>query len=158
MQVGNRVVHLTTVHHPYDPRIFYKQCLSLQKAGFDVTLIAQGDTDHKKVESIKHIRLKKYSSRMKRMIFGTFAAYQKAKKLNAHIYHFHDPELLIVGWLLKNKHNIVIYDIHEDYFTSIMQKKYMNKPLRKLIAKVYKIIEKFFTRKMELCLAEKYYK
>lgn len=158
MQVGNRVVHMTTVHHPYDPRIYYKQCLSLQKFGYDVTLIAQGDTDNKKVKSVKHIRLKKYKSRLGRMVFGTFDAYRKAKKLDAKIYHFHDPELILVGWLLKSKNNIVIYDIHEDYITSILQKDYMIKPFRKLIAKLYKKIEGFFTRIMELCLAEKYYK
>ncbi len=38
--------------------------------------------------------------------------------------------------------NIVIYDIHEDYVTSILQKKYIPLIFRKLIAKGYKIIEK----------------
>src|SRR5690625_1044004 len=114
MQDSKRVVHITTVHHPYDPRIFHKECQSLQKAGYDVTLIAQGNgnANGSKVDSINHIRLKKYTSRIKRMFLGTFDAYRKAKKLKASIYHFHDPELLLVGWLLKNKSNTVIYDIH----------------------------------------------
>ncbi|MEC5425938.1 glycosyltransferase [Virgibacillus sp. C22-A2] len=154
-----RIVHLTTVHHPYDPRIYHKECLSLHKAGFDVTLIAQeADHDLGKDKPIKHITLKKYTNRIKRMIFGTMDAYKKAKKLDADIYHFHDPELLPVGWLLKRKKNVVIYDIHEDYVTSIMQKGYMSKPVRKVIATAYKYMEMFFARKMELCLAEKYYK
>ena len=157
MQNRKRVVHMTTVHHPYDPRIYYKQCLSLKKAGFDVTLIAQGDTNDQRVKSVNHIRLKKYQSRIKRMLFGVFSAYKEAKKLQADIYHFHDPELLIVGWLLKKKDNIVIYDIHEDYVTSILQKKYLPKVLRRFLASVYKLLEKWLTRKMELCLAEKYY-
>src|SRR5690625_3774375 len=157
MQKRKRVVHMTTVHHPYDPRIYYKQCLSLKKAGFDVTLIAQGDTNDQRVKSVNHIRLKKYQSRIKRMLFGVFSAYKEAKKLQADIYHFHDPELLIVGWLLKKKDNIVIYDIHEDYVTSILQKKYLPKVLRRFLASVYKLLEKWLTRKMELCLAEKYY-
>jgi len=91
------------------------------------------------------------------MIFGTIDAYKKAKRLRADIYHFHDPELMIVGWLLKKKSNVVIYDIHEDYVTSILQKQYVNRWLRLFLSKLYKILEKLLTRRMELCLAEKYY-
>ncbi|MBS3679300.1 glycosyltransferase [Ornithinibacillus massiliensis] len=158
MNTPKRVVHLTTVHHPYDPRIFHKECMSLSHAGFDVTLIAQEAEQPTTNKGIKHIPLKKYSNRLKRMIFGTWDAYKKSKQLSADVYHFHDPELLLVAWLLKKKNNIVIYDIHEDYVTSIMQKDYMSKPVRKIIAKTYKLIEAFFSRKFELCLAEKYYK
>src|SRR5690625_1272294 len=154
-----RVAHLTTVHHPYDPRIYYKQCLSLHYAGYDVTLIAQRAEHQKDDESkpIKHIPIKTYSSRWKRMIFGTFDVYKKAKNLNANIYVFHDPELLLVGALLKKKNNIVIYDVHEDYVTSILQKAYIPKWIRKWIAKGYTFLEKMLTNNMELSLAEKYY-
>lgn len=158
MREKKRVVHITTVHHPYDPRIYYKECLSLKKAGYEVIYIAQGDTEGEKVKGLRHIRLKKYSNRLLRMIFGTLDAYKKAKELNAHIYHFHDPELIVVGWLLKRKDNIVIYDVHEDYLTSILQKEYLPRLLRTFLAKVYQLIERFFIRQMELCLAEKYYK
>ena len=159
MNTPKRVVQLTTVHHPYDPRIYHKECKSLQSAGFDVTLIAQED-DKKAANDkpIKHIPLKRYTSRLKRMTIGAYAAYKKAKKLDADVYHFHDPELLPVAWALKKKSNVVIYDIHEDYITSILQKDYMSMPVKKVIASLYKFMEKFFTRDFELCLAEKYYK
>lgn len=159
MQTQKKVVHLTTVHHPYDPRIYHKECQSLQRAGFDVTLIAQESSRRDESEElVKHIPIKKYKSRLKRMIFGTLDLYKKARKIKADVYHFHDPELLPVGWLLKNKKNIVIYDIHEDYETSILQKDYMNKTLRKITAKFYRLMENLFSKKMNLCLAEKYYK
>lgn len=158
MKEGKKVVHITTVHHPYDPRIYHKECMSLQQAGYDVTLIAQEADGHvSKARDIKHIPLRKYSGRLQRMIFGSMQAYKAAKKEKADIYHFHDPELLPVGWLLKKKGNVVIYDIHEDYLTSILQKDYLNKTIKKVIAKLYKVVERFFIRNMELCLAEKYY-
>src|SRR5699024_6790614 len=89
--------------------------------------------------------------------FGTWDAYKKAKQQNADIYVFHDPELLFVASLLKKRNNIVVYDIHEDYITSILQKDYLKKPIKKIIATCYTVIQKLFTRKMEKSLAEKYY-
>lgn len=158
--MGNKrhVVHMTTVHHPSDPRIYYKQCLSLYEAGYNVTLISQTAEDENMTMPIHHIPVKKYKSRLKRMLFGTWDAYKKAKKLEADIYVFHDPELMFVASLLKKRNNTVIYDIHEDYITSILQKDYLKQPVKKVIASTYSMIEKIFTRNMEKSLAEKYYK
>src|SRR5690625_6998249 len=64
---------------------------------------------------------------------------------------------MIVGALLKNKQNTVIYDGNEDYVTSILKKDYLPKFLRHIFAKVYTWMEKLFITKMELSLAEKYY-
>lgn len=157
MTTPKRVVHITTVHHPTDPRIFHKQCKSLIKAGFELYYIAKDDPSMAQVKSLHHIPVKNYKNRFTRMIFGSIAAYKKAKKLKADIYHFHDPELIFVASLLKSKRNRVIYDIHEDYVTSLLQKEYLPKPIRKVFARMYTWIERLLIRKMDLSLAEKYY-
>lgn len=158
MKNKKRVVHITTVHNPHDPRIYYKQCLSAQKGGFETYLVARAARPKlAENDGVTHIQLKKRTSRLKRMIFGAWEAYRKAKKLRADIYVFHDPELMWIGALLKKKDNIVIYDIHEDYVTSMLQKPYLAKPFRIFFAKTYRFIETILTRKMELSLAEKYY-
>lgn len=156
----SKVVHLTTVHHPYDPRIYYKQCMSLHHSDhYDVALIAQAPRDGiDETKPIEHIVLPTYRNRLSRMIFGSIHTYKLAKQQQAAIYVFHDPELLFIGKLLKKKDNVVVYDIHEDYVTSILQKQYLKKPIRTLAAKAYKFLEKICTKKMELSLAEKYYK
>lgn len=38
-----RVVHMTTVHRPFDTRIFSKQAVTLAAAGYDVALVQQGE-------------------------------------------------------------------------------------------------------------------
>ncbi|SDJ25944.1 glycosyltransferase [Natribacillus halophilus] len=152
--MAKTVAHMTSVHHPFDTRIYHKECRSLQHAGYDVTLIAP-ETDS--ASEINILPIKKYTNKFLRMAFSTYQVYKQARQLDADYYHFHDPELLPIGWLLKKKNNVVIYDIHEDYATSIMQKEYIPRPIRKLITKTYKRMENVLGRDMAFCLAEKYY-
>lgn len=153
-----KVVHMTTVHHPYDTRIFHKECTSLQKGGYDVSLIASMDKQEiQKDTDVTMVPIKKRKNRLARMVFSTLEAYLKAKSLKADCYHIHDPELLPVGRLLKKKNNVVIYDVHEDYVTAMYQKEYFPKPIRKAVGAVYGFVEKILSKNMALCLAEKYY-
>ncbi|WP_338553999.1 glycosyltransferase [Paenibacillus sp. KS-LC4] len=157
--VQHKVVHMTTVHHPMDTRIFHKECASLANAAYDVTLIA---TDHPDLDRVKPafklIKLKKAANRWVRMTKNSWQAYRLAKQLEADVYHFHDPELIWVGWLLKNKSNHVIYDIHEDYETGIRQKKYLPVWARNTLAGIYRLVEKLCINQFEIVLAEKYYR
>ncbi len=156
----HKVVHITTVHNPLDTRIYYKMCETVANNDFELFYIVKEHNDLKKIveRSNFHLRvLKKPRGRFSRMLKTAVEALKVAKKLDADIYHIHDPELLWVGSLLKTKHNIVIYDVHEDYETSIKQKKYIYKPFRKVIASIFNVYEKTMSRKMEKCLAEKYY-
>ena len=162
LEKQKKVVHLTTVHHPFDTRIYHKECLSLHKAGYNVSLIVpieNKNTGEQSIteEGIRLIATKKRKNRLVRMLLSTWQTYRLAKKEQADYYHFHDPELLLVGWLLKSKTNTVIYDVHEDYHTGILQKEYLKQPIKKIIAKLYDKVETFFIKKMDLVLAEKYY-
>jgi len=60
--------------------------------------------------------------------------YQEARKQNADVYHFHDPELIPIGLLLRAGGKDVIYDIHEDMPKEILSKQYLPRWSRELVS------------------------
>ena len=119
-----KICHITTVHSAFDIRIFYKECVSLTKAGFETHIIAP----HLKDEFVNGIfihSLPKPKNRKERVLKLLNLAFKKAVDLNADIYHFHDPELIPVGLKLKKIGKIVIYDVHEDVPRDILTKEYI---------------------------------
>ncbi|MDT8309203.1 MAG: hypothetical protein RQ866_06710, partial [Bacteroidales bacterium] len=123
-----KVCHITTVHPAKDVRILIKECASLSKAGFDVTLIVVGEESEFIFDGVKVIGLdKKYRTRFSRLINAPGLAYCEAIKIKAEIYHFHDPEFLRYAKKLARKKKIVIYDVHEDLPRQILAKYYIPK-------------------------------
>ncbi|MBM7662854.1 glycosyltransferase involved in cell wall biosynthesis [Bacillus mesophilus] len=128
-----KVCILTSVHSIDDTRIFYKEALSLKNMGHDVYFIVQHDQDTV-INGVKIVSISTPASRRDRLFKTIFEVYRKALKVNADIYHFHDPELIIVGLLLKAKGKKVIYDVHEDVPRQILSKHWINRSLRTLIS------------------------
>jgi len=143
-----KVCHMTSVHALNDTRIFIKECKTLRDAGYDVTLIVQHDKD----EIIDGIFIKgidKPKNRCERMLKSTRQVYQRALECDADIYHFHDPELIPVGLLMKNRGKKVIYDVHEAVSEDIMNKEWISKPLRKTISFSFDRLEWFVASKFD---------
>ena len=111
---SDRVVHVTTVHQPFDPRIFYKQLASLRDAGFDAHLIAPHEHDEQ-VQGISIHALPRPETRRHRLALQP-QVFKRARALDAALYQVHDPELLPLGFLLKRATGArVVYDMHENY-------------------------------------------
>lgn len=136
-----KVCILVTVHSTFDTRIFHKQARTLVRAGYDVTLIAQHDKDEI-VNGVNIIALPRPRSRFRRFFGLTWQAFRLALHQRADVYHFHDPELLPIGILLKLfTHAKVIYDVHEDYRQIIRLKHWIPKPIRGFVANLVGYIE-----------------
>jgi len=137
-----KVVHLTSVHHSFDTRIFYKECKTLALFGYEVVLVAQHD-NNKNIDDIEIRALRKPKNRIERMTRIIWQVYQIANRENATVYHFHDPELIIVGLILKVQRKKVIYDVHEDVPRDILSKTWIAEPLRKIVAWLLEKLENF---------------
>ncbi len=139
------VTHISTVHPISDVRIFHKECKSLVKSGFQVNLIITHDKKEV-IEEVTIIPLKQYDNRFKRMLIKPFKAFSEALKTRSDLYHFHDPELIPIGLLLKFFGKKVIYDVHEDVPSQIMDKHWISFYLRSLVSSVVKGIENISSR------------
>ncbi len=148
MRENVRVIHLTSVHAHNDVRIFSKECVSLASHGFDVTLIAPGTDDH--VETgVRILGVPRVSGRLRRMFLTSLRIYRRARSEKADIYHFHDPELLPWGLLLKFRGHKVIYDAHEDVPRQILSKFWIHSALRWVISWGFEKLEIFISKQLD---------
>jgi len=111
-----KVCILTSVHIPFDGRVFHKEAKSLAKAGYEVVLMI------------------------------LWRLFRLAIREKADVYHFHDPELMTVGLLLKLYRKKVIWDVHEHYPNSIMDKFWISKGLRRCASKSFDLFERAVVR------------
>jgi glycosyltransferase involved in cell wall biosynthesis len=88
-------------------------------------------------------------SRALRMLLTTTRVALKVLRTRAEAYHFHDPELLPVGVLLKLLRRRVIYDSHEDMPLAITSKPYLPLPLRRPISRAYAMFENWCARRFD---------
>lgn len=140
-----KVCHISTVHSANDVRIFEKECVTLSNHGYEVYFVATSEKEMVK-NNIRIVPLSNKRGRIYRMIVKTIEAFIKALKINASIYHFHDPELIGVGLLLKIAGKKVIYDVHEDVSAQVLSKEWINRGLRTSISGVFNFYEKFSAR------------
>ena len=123
------VVHITTVHAPFDTRIFYKECRALAEAGYRVTLIARHSADEER-DGVRIRALPIGGGRLSRMLRLPWRAWRKAKQEESAVFHIHDPELIPLGVVLRIGGHSVVYDAHEDLPVQIANKRWLPRPFR----------------------------
>ena len=129
-----KIAHLTSVHPHFDTRIFIKECKALAAAGHDVTLVVPTErSSHTEGVTIRAVPVP--GTRLMRMLLTTWAVFRAALSEKAQLYHFHDPELIPAGLLLKLLRRKVIYDVHEHVPGSILQKEWIAPWLRGIVSR-----------------------
>ncbi|MCS7305981.1 MAG: glycosyltransferase family 4 protein [Thermoguttaceae bacterium] len=144
-----KVVHLTTVHSAFDTRIFHKEAKTLQRAGHQVTLIAP-QVKPQIIDGVKMVGLPKVRTRWERIFALAWYAFRQAIQQRAEVYHFHDPELLPVGVLLKRRTGAkVVYDVHEDVPEQMLSKDWIPSLLRRPLAWLFHRWEKWAAGRLD---------
>ena len=113
-----KIAHLTNVHPRGDTRIRVKEVGTLAQAfGEPVTLIVQ-DGKGDSVEEGGRVRVidtgPPPENRLARMTIGVWRMGRATLAARPQVAHFHDPELMILGFALKCLGYRVVYDAHED--------------------------------------------
>jgi glycosyltransferase involved in cell wall biosynthesis len=116
---------LTSVHQPFDGRIFHRESRALTEAGFHVTLVAPAEFGRRTQEGIEILGLPKPKSRLLRPITWWRIA-RLVPRLQPDVIHFHDPELLLLVPFFRavlGPEVKLVYDVHE-YFVDDVASKY----------------------------------
>lgn len=144
-----KICHMTSVHDSRDVRVFQKECVSLAAhPEFAVTLVAPGESREEKGVQVLGVGPRPIN-RIQRFLLFTKRVYKEALRVDADIYHFHDPELMGKAIKLKRHGKIVIFDSHEFTASQILLKNYIPRFLRKGVARFYRWREKKNCRKLD---------
>ena len=148
-----KICILTTVHKSNDVRIFYKEAVSLSKAGFQVVLLAHDDAGDRMERGVQ---IKAIGARPKRKsdrLPSLFKIYKMALGERADAYHFHDPELLPIGLLLKMRtRRPVIYDSHENYSATVFAREWIPDDLKSWVSFAVDKVEVFISRRLTVVI------
>lgn len=135
-----KIAHVTSAHFALDPRIYQKECISLMEAGFDVTVIGSHSTGGV-INNIKIVSVSIPKNRILRILSGPYRVGKECFKGGYQILHFHDPELLPLGIVMKMFRKRVIFDMHEHIPLQIKSKNWIAKPFRGIASTLFGWLE-----------------
>lgn len=144
-----KVCHVSSGHTGLDIRIFQKECVTLNSAGYQVHFISnlsnENVIDAKKI-GVNAIKLPISNNRFEKIIKLPFKCLKICLGVKPDIVHLHDPALLPMGVLLRLLGYSVIYDVHEDTPKDILYKNWLPKIFRPVISKLVGLVELLASR------------
>jgi len=113
------ICQLTSRHSNEDERILHRMAWSANRHGYESIVVGM----HGRNAMYGGIKLWALANSERSSIYyrlmGLFQLMRLSISCNFNIYQLHDPDMLLMGIILKLFGKRIIYDIHEDYETSV---------------------------------------
>ena len=123
-----RVVHLSVVHRPDDPRIYERECRTLAESGYQVMYLAPGAERRRDTHGVLTAPLPE-RSRSTRFL-STVEILKALRDLRPQVLHVHDPELLTLFPAAGAFIPRLVYDMHEYLPEQVANKEYIPEKVR----------------------------
>lgn len=146
-----RVAVLTSVHIPFDGRIFHRECRALAAAGYAVTLLAPADFSRQESDGVTVIGFPRPARRLGRIRLW-WQLFREALRLRPDVVHFHDPELLLLlplFRLIRGKRVRLVYDVHEYFADAVRVKHWIPRTLRPTVSFLAGQLERFLSHHVD---------
>lgn len=149
-----RVLHVSSAHRASDGRISRKEAASLAAAGYEVTVLALVRAKNVQFHGdFKVVEYGRPSSRTYRFLIRLPWLASFCLRRRYDVYHLHDPELILLGFVLRLCGRRVIYDAHEAYPMVILDREWIPSLIKPLLSSVWWRIESAFVRHADLTVA-----
>jgi len=135
-----RVVHLSVVHKPDDPRIYERECRTLAAAGYAVMYLAPGAGRGRDEHGVLLSPLPQ-RGRSTRFLDSIEIA-RALRALRPQVLHVHDPELLTLFPAVKAFIPRLVYDMHEYVPEAVAGKHYIPEQVRPFVSRATAIAQK----------------
>jgi glycosyltransferase involved in cell wall biosynthesis len=135
-----RVLHLSVVHKPDDPRIYERECRTLAEAGYEVMYMVPGAEPGRDDAGVI---LTPLPERSRSTRFLSSAQITKAlRSLKPDVLHVHDPELLTLFPAAKAFVPRLVYDMHEYVPEAVAGKPYIPSQVRPFASQATGVAQK----------------
>lgn len=143
-----RIAHLSTAHGRHELRVHLKECNSLAASGYEVHYIVADGLGDERIGEVEVHDIGRARGRLERLLFSPWRMLVTARQLNTRLYHFHDPEILLVALFLGRREAKVVYDSHEDVPRSLLSRNWMPRWIRPGLSAVFEAFENFVARRL----------
>lgn len=142
------IAHVTTAHPRSDTRIRLKEVNTIREYGNEMVCLYVQDGLGNEIDSlgVAIIDTGPALGRVRRASIGCFRMFAALKRDRARIVHFHDPEFLPWGVLLRSFGVKVVYDAHEDLPRQVSHSRAIPQSFRSLAGHLASAVEWFCTR------------